>query len=79
MQKDSGNSENEKEDLCGQSPLVDTKNIVKVKKTADFLKNQPFVGPSGEIRYILIPDGNENHGVAAVEPSASDCPPDSHI
>lgn len=43
MQKDSGNSENEKKDLCGQSPLVDTKNIVKVKKTADFLRNQPFL------------------------------------
>ena len=36
-------------------------------------------GPSGEIRYILIPDGNENYGVAAVEPAASNCPPDSCI
>ena len=36
-------------------------------------------GPSGETRYILIPDGNENQGVAAVEPAASNCPPDSRI
>ena len=36
-------------------------------------------GPSGEARYILIPDGNENQGVAAVEPAASNCPPDSCI
>ena len=28
----SENSENEKKDLCGQTPLVNTKNIVKVKK-----------------------------------------------
>ena len=32
MQKNSGNSENRKMNLCGQLPLVDTKNIVKVKK-----------------------------------------------
>ena len=31
------NSENEKMDLCGQSPLVDSKSISKVKKTADFI------------------------------------------
>ena len=37
------NSENEKKTLCGQSPLVDTKNIAKVKKTADFIRNQPFL------------------------------------
>lgn len=43
MQKDSGNSENEKMDLCGQSPLVDSKTISKVKKTADFMRNQPFL------------------------------------
>ena len=43
MQKDSGNSKNEKKNLCGQSPLVDTKDLVKVKKTADFLRNQPFL------------------------------------
>lgn len=36
-QKDSDNSENEKMDLCGQSPLVDTEILTKVKKTADFI------------------------------------------
>ena len=35
--KDSGNSENEKMDLCGQSPLVDTEILTKVKKTAGFI------------------------------------------
>ena len=30
-------------DLCGQSLLVDSKSISKVKKTADFIKNQPFL------------------------------------
>ena len=40
--KDSGNSENEKKDVCGQSSLVGTKNIVKVKKMADFIRNQPL-------------------------------------
>ena len=43
MQKDSRNSENEKKYLCGQSPLVDTKTITKVEKTADFMRNQPFL------------------------------------
>ena len=43
MQKDSENSENFKNDLCGKSLLVDTKIILKVKKTADFLRNQPFL------------------------------------
>ena len=33
----SENSENEKMDLCGQSPLVDTEILTKVKKTADFI------------------------------------------
>lgn len=36
-------------------------------------------GPSGETRYISIPDGNGNQGVAAVKPAASNCPPDSCI
>ena len=43
MQKDSGNSKNEKKDLCGQSPLVNTEILTKVKKTADFIWNQPFL------------------------------------
>ena len=38
----SENSENEKKALCGQTPLVDTENAPKVKKTADFIRNQPF-------------------------------------
>ena len=41
--QDSENSENEKKDLCGQLRLVDTKSILKVKKTADFNGNQPFL------------------------------------
>ena len=36
-------------------------------------------GPSGETRYILIPGGNENYGVGAVEPATSNCPLDSCI
>lgn len=43
MQKYSESSENEKKDLCGQSPLVDTEILTKVKKTADFMRNQPFL------------------------------------
>ena len=34
---------NEKKDLCGQLPLVESKSISIVKKTADFLRNQPFL------------------------------------
>ena len=43
VRQDLEKSENEKNDLCGQSSLVDTKNIIKVKKTADFIRNQPFL------------------------------------
>ena len=37
VRQDSEKSEKEKMQLCGQTPMVDTKNIVKVKKTADFI------------------------------------------
>ena len=36
-------------------------------------------GPSAEIRCILIPFRNQNQCVAAVKPSASNCPPGSCI
>lgn len=36
-------------------------------------------GPSVEIRCILIPKGNQNHSVTAVQPLASNCPLDSCI
>ena len=36
-------------------------------------------GRSVGIRSILIPRGNQNLGVAAVQPAASNCPPDSCI
>ena len=32
-----------KMDLCGQSLLVDSKSISKVKKTAVFMRIQPFL------------------------------------
>ena len=41
--KGSDNSENGKKDLCGKSPVADTELIAKVKKTADFIRNQPFL------------------------------------
>ena len=37
VRQDLEKSENEKNDLCGQSPLMDTKILIKVKKTADFM------------------------------------------
>ena len=36
-------------------------------------------GPSAEIRCILISFRNQNQCVAAVKPSASNCPPESCI
>ena len=61
--KDSDISENEKMHLCGQSPLVDMEFVSKVKKTSDFMRNQPFLmsewrdaftsSPSGETRLHL--------------------------
>ena len=43
MQKYLEKFENKKMYLCGQSPLVDTEFILKVKKTAGFIRNQPFL------------------------------------
>ena len=57
MQKDSGNSKNEKKDLCGQSPLVDTEILTKVKKTADFIWNQPFLLDNQGIMDTLLGGG----------------------
>ena len=37
VRQDLEKSENEKKDLCGQSPLADTEILTKVKKTADFI------------------------------------------
>ena len=50
----------------------------KHKKRPVSLKTDRF-GPSVEIRYILIPEGIQNQCVAAVQPLASNCPPDSCI
>ena len=43
MRNNSENAGNWKQDLCGQSPLVDTKSMIQIKKTADFVRNQPFL------------------------------------
>ena len=37
------NHGNKKKDLCGQSPVVDTESALKVKKAADFVRNQPLL------------------------------------
>ena len=37
VRQDLEKSEKEKMHLCGQSPLVDTEILIKVKKTADFI------------------------------------------
>ena len=49
-----------KMDLCGQSLLVDTKNIVKVKKMADFMRNQPFLLEIALIMDTIIGDRRAN-------------------
>ena len=54
MHIDSGNSGIKKMDLCGQPPLVDTEFAIKVKKTADFIRNQPFYWSEGR-------DSNSRH------------------
>ena len=63
----SENSENKKNDLCGQSPLVDTEMLIEVNKTADFIRNQPFY-------WSEWGDSNSRH----LEPKSSALPTGPH-
>lgn len=53
--------------------------MVKSDKSNPIANKSTTIDLSVEIRFIFIPDGNENEGVAAIELAASKCPPDTCI
>lgn len=76
---DSENSEKMRKGLWGQLPLVDTKFAPKDKKQLISKEISRFCWPEWRDSFAFSSRREENGGVADVEPSASDRPPDSRI